>query len=110
MATVNYLYPVNGAAPSQKGSSTVTRVMAQVITGGGTDSTFTITHNFNASTLDLANGWPEPRIYYNVAPTSTSGLLGWSVGGATAVATLVGGTGSAFTGIVTIERPHTIVR
>ena len=109
MATINYLYPVSGAVPSQKAVNTVTRVMAQLIGSTG-DSTFTITHNFNASTYDLANGWPEVRIQWTTPPTSTAGLIGWSVGGATVVGTVVGGTGSGYTGIVTIERPHTIVR
>jgi len=110
MSTINYLYPVAGAAPSSKGVSTCNMVQAQVVMTDG-DTSAVVSHNFGAPPGDLTNGWPEPYLFFTTAPTTTiANPLSYVIGTNAVTVAKVAQTGSAFTGIISIKRPHTIVR
>lgn len=109
MATLNYLYPVNGAVPSAKAVSTVSKVTVQLITTTA-DTQVLVTHNMNISAADQANGWPHDDIQWTVPPTSTAGYPGFVNGTNVLTINFVGGTGAAGTGILTIDRPFTMSR
>ena len=117
MATVNYLYPVAGSAPSTHASQTSNIVTAQLVMTD-LDTTATITHNFVSSTIyppntatDLASGFPIPAIFYTTAPTTSVAVnLTWTVGTNTVTVAKTAAVGSAFTGLVSIPRPATITR
>lgn len=117
MATINYLYPVAGAAPSSRATSTCSQVVAQLVMTD-LDTTATISHNFLSSNInppnlatDLASGFPEVTITYVVAPTTTIATpLAVAVGTNAITITKVSNLGSLFTAIVTIKRPNTLTR
>lgn len=118
MPTVNYLYPVAGAAPSTHGASTASKVVAQLVMTD-LDTIATITHNFVSSAInppnlatDLASGFPEVNFNYTTAPTTTVSSVAATDATNTnfVVITKLAQAGSAFTGRVTISRPNTLVR
>lgn len=109
MATINYLYPVAGAVPSQKASSTVSYVNAQLITSIA-DTTIVVTHNFNLSATEQTQGFGLARIQWSTPPTTNAGALGFVVTTNIVTITQAGGTGAAGTGILYIERPYTPTR
>lgn len=118
MPTVNYLYPVAGAAPSTDASSTANKVVAQLVMTD-LDTIATITHNFVSSAInppnlatDLASGFPEVNFNFTTAPTTTVAALVAIDATATnfIVLTKSAQAGSAFTGRVTISRPSTLTR
>ena len=109
MATINYLYPVAGAVPSQKASSTVSYVNVQLITSVA-DTSIVVTHNFNLSAAEQAQGFGNAQIQWSTPPTTNAGILGFVVTTNIVTITQVGGTGAAGTGILQIERPYTATR
>jgi hypothetical protein len=117
MSTINYLYPVAGAAPSSKAVSTCSYVTAQVVYADG-DTTAVISTNFNSALVspndglsDLAAGFPVTTIEYTTAPTTTLPNQITTVPGTNQVTlTKIAQTGSACTLVVKIARPFTGVR
>lgn len=117
MATINYLYPVAGAAPSSRATSTCSKVTAQLVMTD-LDTTATISHNFLSSSInppnlatDLASGFPEVNLQYTTAPTTTVATpYAVSVGTNSVTITKAAQAGSAFTATVVISRPNTLTR
>lgn len=117
MATINYLYPVAGSVPSSHASQTANLVMAQIVMTD-LDTTAVVTHNFLSSQIfppnvatDLASGFPFPTMNYTTAPTTTlANSLQMVVGTNIVTITKVAQVGSAFTGVLKIERPGTAGR
>jgi hypothetical protein len=118
MPTINYLYPVAGAAPSTDASSTCSMVVAQLVMTD-LDTIATITHNFVSSNInppnlatDLASGFPTVNLYYTTAPTTTVAST-FAIDATNTnfiVVTKAAQAGSAFTGRATIGRPNTLTR
>jgi hypothetical protein len=117
MSTINYLYPVAGAAPSAKAVSTCSYVNAQVVFGDA-DTTAVVSTNFNSALVsnndglsDLAAGFPISTIEYATAPTTTLPNQITIVPGTNQVTFgKTAQTGSACTVVVKIARPYTAVR
>jgi hypothetical protein len=116
MSTINYLYPVAGAAPSSKAVSTCTYVTAQVVFGD-TDTTAVVSTNFNSANAGtnlaapLVEGFPVSTIEYATAPTTTLPNQITIVPGTNQVTFgKTAQTGSACTVVVKITRPNRLTR
>jgi hypothetical protein len=106
--TLAYETPVTGATPPTAFQSSRHNEVTAVVTGDGSSTDFTITHNFGLTAAELADGWPRVSFEYLLAAGYTAAALITSKTANTVVFSC-----SAFTGAglrVRIERPHTIVR
>jgi hypothetical protein len=104
--TVTYEWPITGVtAPTAKQSFNHQQVSA-VITGDGSATTFTVTHNWNLpAAYYTSNGWPEVEYEYLLAAGYTAAAI---ISSKTANA--VAFTCTAFTGAglrVRLKRPWT---
>lgn len=106
--TVAYEYPVAGAtAPTLAQSSRVNAVSA-VITGDGAGTTFTVTHNLNISTADLAKGFPYVDTEVLLAAGNTAAAIVTTKTANTVVFTCTAFTGAGLR--VRVQRPNSLVR
>ena len=113
-ATINYKYPVAGTtAPTILQALGVNTQVIEVVLADA-DTTAAITHNWQMSAADLAFYFPVVSAYLELSGTGGPIL-------ATVIATLTDSvtvtltkagtaTGSGQTLVVTLQRPHSIVR
>lgn len=97
-------------APTVTQASKVTRIAAQVIFGADSDTTATVTHNFQTSTGDLAQLMPQTILNQSGAGTGPSVILVTRTDSVSVTLTKGTGAGSACTCEVVISKPHTIVQ
>ena len=118
MSTVNYSYPVSGAAPSSHAVFTCSYVTGQLVMGD-TDTTATISHNFNNQQVrggqnqtDALSRWPKFSYMFTTAPTTTlaGAALAYAQGTNAITVTKIAQTGSGFTADFWVEMPATITR
>ena len=113
-ATVNYKYPVSGTTPPTFIQALPANTIQAEVVFGDADTTATITHNWQVSAADLAAYFPTVSFVPN--GSGTGGLVL-----ATIIAALTNSiavtltkastaAGSAVTLVVTLTRPHSIVR
>jgi hypothetical protein len=74
------------------------------------DTTAAITHNFQASTADLAAYFPSIAIYANGSGTAAGTVIATLTSSVVVTLTKSTTAGSAGTYVVQISRPNTLVR
>ena len=116
-ATVTYLYPVAGttaptAASFQAGAQTYSMVNA-VVNFGDTDTTAFITTNMNATTTELALGWPivrwAPQAFGTPSITAAP-IISYTCSTVGVTLTKQTGTDTGATWTVWVSRPHSLIK
>jgi hypothetical protein len=106
-STVTYLTPGSTTTPATAAQAANVQSQAMTVNFDDSDTTATITHNFQASTYALALLRPWVQVYAVTTGTAYPALT-WALGANTLVITKVNtGTGSGGTYNVIIQRPWT---
>lgn len=108
-ATINFLYPQT-SAPTAAQMVNQSMFTAQIVMADG-DTIATVVHNMAVNAANLLFGFPLSFMRYTSAATTTvaSLLAIVNTDGNTVTITKSAQAGSAFTGVLTVLRPNTII-
>jgi hypothetical protein len=101
--SVAYEYPISGATAPTAAQIFKHQSMSAIVTGDGSATTFTITHNWNLSTAQLNNGWPWVQLEVILAAGNTAAAVITSKTANTVVFSCTAFTGAGLR--VRLERP-----
>jgi hypothetical protein len=107
--TVTYAYPVAGAtAPTAVQSATASVVTATIAMADG-DSSVAVVHNWGLTAAQLAALFPFIELRRTAQGATPIVTLAVATDGNTVTISKGTAAGSAFTGVVVIQRPHSIL-
>ena len=107
--TVTYAYPVVGStAPTATQDAGGSALTARIVMADG-DTTQAVVHNWNLTTAQLAALFPFCSLRLEATGTGPGAVLINITDSSTVTVTKASAVGSSFTGVLVIQRPHSVI-
>ena len=106
---VTYAYPVAGATAPTAVQAANASVLTATVVMADTDASVVVTHNWGLTTAQLAALFPFIELRRTAQGATPIATLAVATDGNTVTISKGTAGGSAFTGVVVIQRPHSIL-